>query len=356
MGRKSNQLILAIDFGGSMTKAIGGSSFTERFALAMEPDVIELPRELLIDSPELNTAHPENSAWIGIEGKSYAVGYYARCRSIANPMLAQPKINSAAAKTLAAVWVMKEKLALPSQIRLDLCCVLPSGEYEDRNQLEKQLRANLNAFETPTGKLIVRLETFNCKPEGAGIFLYHGAKKREQNLPQDDLAVVMLGYRNLSLMVFERGNRSLSQTSELGSARLVKNVIAQTSGQNLERLAPAVAQYLEDNSDAPLHSVLRSNQPQVELAQIKQAIALARQQYEIEVGNWLLEVIPRPISEIVLCGGTADTFRQYLLEMLEGKKVYLHAQVELPKDVKALGLGNRFGDVWVMWDYFIGTK
>ncbi|MGH2415413.1 MAG: ParM/StbA family protein, partial [Microcystaceae cyanobacterium] len=118
-------------------------------------------------------------------------------------------------------------------------------------------------------------------------------------------------------------------------------------------LSPAIAQYLEQNTDVPLHSLLRSNEPQQELNQLKRAIALSQRQYEVEIGNWLKEMLPRTVTEIILGGGTADTFKACLFEMLAGKSLYLHAQVELPEDVKAMNMGNRFGDVWVMWDYFI---
>ncbi|WP_219907695.1 ParM/StbA family protein [Aphanothece hegewaldii] len=344
---------MAIDYGGSITKVIGGVSNRERRILAMPPDVIELPKTFLeLHQGEIGTASPENKVWIAVNGKSYAVGMYARTLAIENPRLTQPKIATALSKTLAAIWVLKEQLRLSNTIRLDLCCVLPIGEYQDKDKLKRQLEKAFHEFETPSGQLKVELSEFNCKPEGAGVYMMH-TRKRGVEAQQKILAVVMLGYRNTSVLVFRQGNLVDKATSPLGFARLLKNVIAQTSGQTLERLAPSVVQYLEGKDDSGLLSILLSDEPIEELAQLKNAIAIAQEKHQIELCGWLNEIIPRLSEEIVLCGGTADTLQNYLFKLWNSQEIYLHGGVELPEDIKALKMGYRFADIWIMWDYFI---
>lgn len=351
MSRKKERLILALDLGGSMTKIIGGVSFAQRDVFGMEPQVIELPKEFL-ESGWFSDQECDR-AWVEVFDKSYAVGSLACALANANPMLSRPKSELALPKTLAALWLMKERFTLSNHLRLFLCCLLPPGERKDGEKLKEQLQQVAPGFQTPSGQITFVLEEFRCKAEGSGIFMLHRCKRTSEALRRTGVAVVMLGYRNISTMVFERNNLVDSQTCQMGFANLIKKVVQQTSSQNLSRLAPAVANYLETNCDKALQDILVSGEPS-ELEQLKKAIALAKKGYEIEVGNWLKEVLPSHVQEVVLGGGTVDTLRAEIFEMLAAKKLYLHADVELPDDIKALKLGNRFGDLWCIWDYFLG--
>jgi hypothetical protein len=151
-------------------------------------------------------------------------------------------------------------------------------------------------------------------------------------------------------MLFERGIRSDSQSSPLGFARLVNNVVSKTSGQNLEKLTPVIAQYLAKSETRILDSVLLSEDRVNEVQQLQTAIEQAREQYQLELSNWLTENLPNKVEEVVLSGGTADLFKDFFLKQLRGKRVYLHANVDLPDDVSYLNLGNRFADVWILWE------
>ncbi len=120
-----------------------------------------------------------------------------------------------------------------------------------------------------------------------------------------------------------------------------------------EKLTPAIAKYRETGSEIFLHSVLLSDKPERELEEVKKAHQISQETYEYELLNWLKEVLPLDIEEVILAGGTSDDplIQAKLLEYFDEKKVYLHAQVEFPSDLQVLNLGNRLGDVWCLWDF-----
>lgn len=114
------------------------------------------------------------------------------------------------------------------------------------------------SYKTPTGELRVSLSVFDCKPEGGGIYMmYH--KNQGAALKRSTCAVVMLGYRNASVLVSSRGQVSQFKTSELGFVQMVELVIKQTSGQSpTSRLVSAIAEAGDEFSPKPLLWLARS--------------------------------------------------------------------------------------------------
>lgn len=347
--KRKNRLTMAIDFGGSSTKVIGANREGKRVVLAMEPDTIELPRELL-EEPVVGRLSIENRAWVNLNGRYHAVGGYARLLSVANAGLAALKVEAAPYKVAAALWVTRQKMNLPDDLRLSLCCVLPPGEYEGRERFRGRLEMALSSFETPTGRMTVELERFDCKPEGAGVFLNH--VKLMGPVAKENAATVMLGYRNASALIFRKGGLVKAVSAGHGYASLLDGVVARTSGYDREGILEGVSRYLETGQDESLKALLLSDEPGYELEKLKKAIALAREKYTRELSRWMRETLPADTREVVLCGGTADLFRQKLYTLLEGKELYPHGGVELPDDIKALRMGNRFADIWIVWDAF----
>lgn len=351
MLERRDKLVLAIDFGSSLTKAIGARvKENERIgrttAFGMETEVIELPRELLNVGTQ---ALPLNRAWVGVGDKTIAVGFLARCLTMPNPMLRQPKVDAARAKILAAIWVMKEQLKLENNLKISLCCLLPPGEYQDREKLELEL-SQIEEFDTPSGSIKISFALILCKVEGEGILMRHSALRGKQ-LDSSVIALVMMGFRNASTIAVARHNVLSKASSELGFAKLVKLVVEQTSGMTLERLTPVVAGYLETGQDSLLSQLFFSSNSG-ERESLKIALDLAKLQYLAELSNWFKEFLSPLAHEIVLCGGTADTLKMDIFRLLEGRSIYLHANVELPEYISVLNCGNRFSDLWCIWDYF----
>ncbi len=349
-------LILALDFGGSATKGIYCTLKQNQTAsLVMEPEVVKIYLDSVATSI-LGATEPENAAWVNYMGETFAVGYLAKSKYYANQGLQELKYERAIAKTLAFVWAISEKLQLGQKFRLALICLLPPGEFENRDIFHRNLQAILSGFITPTGKIQVKLTEFKCLPEGAGIYLAY-QKKLGQQIKTKTIGLVMVGYRNASVLISDKGIVAPDgKTSELGMIRLLEKVVARTSGQNASQLAPAVVAAGSDISTTPLTKLLKSTiniNKRHELMQIQQAIKLARNEYAAVLTSWLDQVVPRSIvSEILFCGGTADYVRRELNSHYNGTPCLWGVGADIPTQVDSFGLGSRLADVYSVFLYF----
>ncbi len=357
MGRnRYPRVAVAMDFGGSMSKIIA-KLLNHMWSLNMEPEVMTVSSESIehYQSNKLGQAEPADRAWVKVGGEYYAVGFLARNQFLGNPGLNQLKYELAWLKVLAAVWVVKEKFGLGNQLKLALACLLPPGEYEDRDSFAQILAKSLASFETPSGQMNVTLEEFNCKPEGAGVFMLH-RYKRKRELRRKVAAVVTVGYRNANVMVSRRGEVGEYQTTDLGMVKMVKGVMKRTSGQSLESLSTAIAKAGEEIAPEPLMKVLRSKDPiraQEELASLREAIRVERQAYIKALTSRLGEILPNDLDEVVLAGGTADYVASALAHFLAKVQVFWHAEVEYPPDLDTDEMGSRLADVWCIYCYFM---
>ncbi len=350
-------LILALDFGGSATKAIY-YTFDKKIpaSLIMEPEVIKVPLESVTSAKEiLGATSPENIAWVNINGETFAVGYLALKKYYANAGLKELKYERAIAKTATAVWVASQKLRLGCNFQLSLACLLPPGELENKESLGEQLKAVLANYITPTGPMRVKLIEFKCLPEGAGIYLAY-QKRVGEALKRKVVALAMIGYRNASVLISDRGVVAADgKTSDLGMIRLLERVVAKTSGQTPSQLAPAIVAAGSELSPVPLLQLLRSTgnaNKQQELQQIQRAIKLARSEYSAALTSWLSQVIPRQVDEILFCGGTADYMKKELNLHYRGKSCLWGVGANIPKQVDQFSLLGRLADVYSLFLYF----
>jgi hypothetical protein len=289
-----------------------------------------------------------------VNGKTLAVGYLAQSKYYANAGLAELKYERAVYKTLAAIWVVKEKLKLPPKIRIALCVLLPPGEFENKVEFEQLVRTFSADFLAGGIKMQVECVMFKCLPEGAGIFLSH-QKRVGEALKQRVCAVVMVGFRNASVLISYRGIVSREgKTSDLGMVRMVEKVVAATSGQTVERLTSAIASAGSDIDTRPLVRVLRQRSREgrtSELTTIVKAIRVARHEYVAALTSWLNQVVPLDVEEILFCGGTADYLKKELNSHYPATPC-IFSGLSVPKNVDKHSLGSRLADVYGAFLYF----
>ncbi|NJL81492.1 MAG: ParM/StbA family protein [Richelia sp. SM2_1_7] len=348
-------LILALDFGGSATKGVYCIEQNQTASLVMEPEVVKISLDS-IASEILGATEPENAAWVNYMGETFSVGYLAKSRYYANQGLKELKYERAVAKTLAFVWAISQKLQLGAKFRLAFICLLPPGEFENKDSFRKHLEAAFTGFMTPTGKMQLVLTQFKCLPEGAGIYLAY-QKKLGEAIKNKTIALVMVGYRNASVLISDRGIVAPDgKTSDLGMIRLLEKVVATTSGQNASQLAPAVFAAGSDVSTTPLTKLLKSTtniNKRHELMQIQKAVKLARSEYADVLTSWLDQVVSRSVvSEILFCGGTADYMRRELNSHYSGTVCLWGVGADIPAQVDSFGLGSRLADVYSVFLYF----
>ena len=247
MGRtkkaKYPELFLALDFGGSGLKSIYQLRNNKPKVLYMEPEVIEVSKASLSKNTKnlLHSVDPENIAWVGIESKEdyQAVGYFATAQYDAINRLKPKKHSLAVYRTLAAIWVIQQKLKLPSKITIALSVLLPPSELSDANMMINNIKKALLSYETPTGELNVTTTDLNCYPEGMGVYLLHSMNCK--NLVKNKvLLLVMIGYRNSSILISQRGIPTKIESTELGMIKYLELVIAKTSGLKASQIIEAI--------------------------------------------------------------------------------------------------------------------
>jgi hypothetical protein len=348
------EVTLTLDFGGSGTKAIAQIRGGKPTVIWMESAVIEASKiSLAFQTRNLGNAYPENTAWVGISEDYRAVGYLARSTYSATPGLKPRKYELALYKTLAAVWAIKQKFKLPESFDISLALLLPPGEFEDSALLKPMLRDALTEFDTPTGKVNAKLIGYECFPEGGGIYAMY-CKNTGEAIRRKVIALVMLGYRNASVIISRRGILNRGKTTNLGMAKMVDLVIERTSGLVSEELVKAIATAGKEPKPQHFHHLCSDNNHRdAEIEKIIYAVHSSRAEYAIALTNWLKEVLPpkNELDEVIICGGTADYLREELDTVFPATPVIWHGGVEIPSNLNEQWLGSRLADVWALSVY-----
>jgi hypothetical protein len=351
MGRLNRQaypsVTLTLDFGGSGTKGIAQIQGGKSTAIWMEPAVIEATRtSVAFQTRNLGNADPENTAWVGIGEDYRAVGYLARSTYSATSGLKPRKYELALYKTLAAVWAIKQKFKLPDSFDISMALLLPPGEFEDSALLKPMLRDSLAEFDTPRGKVNANLIGYECFPEGGGIYAMY-CKNTGEAIRRKVIALVMLGYRNASVMISRRGILNRGKTANLGMVKMVDLVIERTSGLEAEQLVEAIATAGSQPKPQHFYHLCSSNNHRdTEIEKILLAVHSSRAEYAIALINWLKEVLPskNELDEAIICGGTADYLREELDTVFPTTPVIWHGGVEIPSTLNQQWLGSRLAE------------
>lgn len=361
-GDSTARVFIAADFGGIGTKAFYVSSARKKVgSVFMGPETAEVNTESLnrFQESSITENNAEYRAWCGFQGSYRAVGALAENYFSASSLLKPLKYEQAIFKVLALLWVIKVKCNLPSNFRISLSLLIPPGEHDDRSVLEKILRQTSIAFDTPSGVMSVEIDEFDCQPEGKGILL--GLYKVPGlAIRTDTVSIVMIGYRNASLIVLRQGEAIKKITSDLGMNAMV-NLVKSRSSQNtpLSTLVPAIVEAGSDAKVEALIYLIRTNfvaLKEYELRQLQEAILSSRKEYSNTLLTWINENVPLGKQWIAYCGGTAQYLRLELddLARLQGWNTVWHGgNLKIPSELDPLGFKTRLNDVFF---YFNGKK
>jgi hypothetical protein len=77
----------------------------------------------------------------------------------------------------------------------------------------------------------VELMNYNCKPEGGGVFQAYTNSQGAALIKSKTIALVMVGYRNASILLLERGQLTKLLSSNFGFIRLVEEVTEEARGK-----------------------------------------------------------------------------------------------------------------------------
>lgn len=327
------EITIAADFGASLGRAIYSthSGYDTPELMLLEPQVVVVPAKSIenYEKYKFGQANPEDSAWIHFGDAYFAVGFLAKKNFHAVHCLESLKVDSAIPQTLSIVGSIAQKNNLPSSFSLSLGILLPWNEFRDREKFQSQISAALSDYIFRGQHFSVQLESFTALPEGGGIFARgrfpEKQKQKLRNSKELTIAVIMLGYRNSSLLVIEKGELTRGATGDFGFVRMVQKIQTFTSGQQADILVPVICQARDKLGKRVLETLARSQRTELrhqEVEEIAEAIADARAEYVALLQNWLLQHLPSQtkIDEFIISGGTARYLRQELTELLKSFK------------------------------------
>ena len=393
-----SHLLLAVDLGGSGIKIVGGIQGNEGIKVSlMPPHCVEVkdPNELVV-----NLDYDEHNTWIAFEGQSYAVGNLAAIKYNAINKLKPAKFTSAVPKICAAIAVFAQRFNLSSKFNVSLTFVLPPTEWDQKQIVIDRLQSALTDLQTPRGKIKAKLLLTAAQPEGKGILLGQDIDLKSVDNP---VTVIMLGYRNASVLSSNKGVIARPTTSDLGFSDLLQSIASKT-GYKIDDIIVPVFSYNKHQkdivsfSDALTDATMRlqkydllsrttdreivsiCNQQiidsknalssalnpllkcsgadrQVELGHLIKCIDSANKEYWAKLIDWLDESMPNQSSYICLSGGTANYFKDELALYAKNKMTFYHEdRLRWHTKVDAAKILNvsddRFNDIYVLWTVF----
>jgi hypothetical protein len=358
-----NPLTLAVDPGGSFLKCFYTLESFKPELILMEPEVATVPLESLqaYEHSKVGSSSPENSAWIEYQGHFQAVGFLARKRFNADLQLQRRKFELALPKVLAIVGAIADKHDLPNDSSIKLGILLPWGEYQDRALFGELITKALAGYRFKGHSKSFVLDTFMCLPEGGGILTRGRAPG--SSIKDQTVAVIMLGYRDTSILVIERGEMSKGKTEPLGFSKMIESVMAQTSGLNSHQLTAAICKAGRNINPKALEELasVDAAYQEHELATIKTAVTNGRKEYWMMLSNWLKLQVPRDVGEVIIGGGTAHYFRSQLNNLFSNATVNWCENLESQitnnfSQVTAKSLQYRLTDVYGLFFYLCGSS
>ncbi|GGA57257.1 ParM/StbA family protein [Okeania sp. KiyG1] len=318
--------------------------------------------EILEKETFSNYGEPEHRAWCGVKDAHYKVIGSLAEKFSGFTLLKPPKYELAIFKTLALLWVIKEKWNLPSKFAIYFGLLIPPGEYNDRFELEKLLKQACQSFNTPSGEMSVTLEDFDCKPESAGITLYL-KNNPKYRFNQQNFSVVMLGYRNASLITFKRGQPINKYSSDLGMNFMIEKFRNFTCKKNpVSELLPIIVAANSDleNANTYLNKLIDTtfiNNTVSQLQRLKDGLHLSRAEYFEALKNWLLEFIPFDNNIVVFCGGTAEFLRSeiHYFNGTRNNEMFIFDGIKPPNRIDRYSLKERIYDLYCYYLYYLPT-
>ncbi|MBD6621246.1 hypothetical protein FNW02_37545 [Komarekiella sp. 'clone 1'] len=261
------------------------------------------------------------------------------------------KYRYALPKLAALIWLACCHFKL-QQADIFLHLLLPSGESKDGDRLGKQLSAALKqGITTPTGRLKLRQRNFYVSNEGSGILSYRCHTLGDAHCHQS-IAMLMLGYRNASFTLIERGNQSKAESTDLGMNWLVERFVNHTAvglSKDDSRLTSALVLAAAGEFDAlrSLSRKTKSNEVESDLTNFQASLDLVRREYCRALLRWIRNIAV--FDEVLICGGTGEFVHKELTEYFTQEQIPVvwNGGVKIPATLDTKNLGNRLADVWV---------
>lgn len=337
-------LILTEDVGTSGSKGVYQVKRSRQLSkpglLVMEPELAESTREEIeqrYESERMSNPLPENEAWVEYGEDCHVVGFLAKKKFLGRVEVADLKYIGAIPKVLAAVGVLAEREGLSDNFDLALSLPLPYNEWKTRDTFERAIEQALSCFKFRGRDLSVSVKFFLCVPEGGGLAMTR-SRKLGSAFGTRKIVVIMMGYRDISVVLFDRGVPS-GATIRLGMLELLNNVIERTFRLETESLLLAIAAAGTNFKPKNFERLVPNSNSDFRISestQIAQAAQKSRIQMWGQISRWLMQQIPQDVTDIVIGGGTAEYFQLELKAFCTKRysQAALSWAAELQEDVR----------------------
>ncbi|BAZ18476.1 hypothetical protein NIES4071_103610 (plasmid) [Calothrix sp. NIES-4071] len=359
-------IVMTADMGGSKTKIVVQElGNKEHSLLLMDSSLADIGKASLDLAP--TEGRSSDRAWVGYKGEGeeylyYAVGALARNRFGGFSQLHELKYELALPKILAAIWSARVELELPAKFNLYLCVLLPAGEMRDKDILKSRLIDAVQSFETPDGKMGIKMRSCEVSPEGSGIY-HHRKNVLSDEFNERRQLYVMVGYRNASAFIVRGGVIEPGITSDLGMSWMLDYLTKRVSG--LDKNNPNLVEIIVNSAHSPevlkkLSRKRRKEDIETDYELITNAVAASRDEYVRLVVRWLKSIPGEfdvnavcPQDEVVMCGGTAEYLRGELDKYYsDGTEIVWHGGVSVPSEYESKLGSSRLADVWALHEVF----
>lgn len=307
-----------VDLGTSGSKAVlvDPSKGYGYYAYLCSPKVADLPPselQILRQQETHDGGGLESGAYLQLGESAYALAEDAEGRSNKTTAMLR-KSALAQLRILGLIGEMAHRLKTP-HLSIDLGVALPFEEYLSAQAEIVNLLAPTKPFIYRGQTIDLEIHSIKVLPEGAGLVMWRKVLATQRQEPsQQNYIVVMIGYRDLSFLVFRQGKPPTGEPSgsvKLGYLEFLKSIA--------QGMCQPESPYLFDALLLEAKSVKFPNQPNkvfplTELRQKSESFYWEQVRYHL---SEKLATLDLPRYEVLVGGGTAMTLlHSHLAEYL----------------------------------------
>lgn len=232
------------------------------------------------------------------------------------------KLERCVAKVLAFVgYLVTIELKASQAVEIDLGVLLPFDEIQDRQLLDELLHQVLGKeggfFFNGQFLSEVHLSSLGVKPEGYGIYKRYAS---------DVTVVLVMGQSDSSWLHFSQGGLSTKKSQtlpETGMHDFIQEVCSGFALTHELKASELIARAGRKLNDRELLELTHTNS-EAELAQLKEAILAAREQYWLDRSGEFNRLDTSLVDQVHVTGGTAQYFAPEIKALFRSKGVETH--------------------------------
>jgi hypothetical protein len=301
MSRNSTQIepiVIAIDLGSSLFKVMYTGQQGNPVPLALRPQLVSAVGADRIAAQMYEYGDdPFRSAWIEVDGMTYAGGEFAADLS-GRQYHELSKWDDLLPRILIVLGLVADRLGIEAEFSAHVGLLLPRDEIHrpDRTERLQAITQAAAAFQFRGEPVACQLD-LKVSTEGAGLFASHAValEKSGVNPMRVDIPVVMLGERNTSVVLYRGGkiNPALSSSDGPGFYQFAE-MLKKSIGLPIA---------LPDLIQAVFQKVDRVRVPGNQLVEIGELVPAVLEKYANAIQSHLKAKIPPGDVNVIIGGG-----------------------------------------------------